>query len=1187
MAKFFQSGKWKKRTLTALSVALAASLSLGVLSACGGTTEDEDKTTVTPTDEQLLKNGNFEFYGDKTVEKVEDKLNIISTPDSWTFTSGSPSSLAKSGIIDSDDWNYFTRSGGYSFTKHRKSEDDEEEIETFQGVAEAFAHWEDKNVSAYDRLKFLQLYKTEVDALASTSAEAQLFAKYKYTITYDDVKNLAEEVGNQFGLHNGVNRDEGETSVLMIHNDRTADDGTRGTAQYYTSSTTITLAAGTAAEVSVWVKTAALYHYKDVPVAQRAGAYIGVTNTVGGSTLDQMQIYNINTGGEWEQYTVYVRASTFATSTFRIVLGLGQGSSDDKYYAVDGYAFFDDVTCDIISQDDYLEKAHAAGVAECTVDSLKEEKRFDVDDPQYGKFFALDLFAGFSADHELLGNVTTDLTKEVSGRNTYDSERIDSSLGHDTTQNFTGLTSLADIAGNTGHAFLKNVYENDLKDKFPFENDSILMLLSGNGAAYTAKLQAKDGADPENNLFTLQPNTRLLVSFFVKTSKIGSGLSGASATLVDGQNKTVINPFDSTKIATVDIDSKSDNDADKDIYKGWVQCFFFIENDTDEMQKFSLELSYGPTTIVGTDKFNYGDGYAAFANFEIKSLTKTEYSYASTGDRAKKVSLTGETQETKRFDTVSATAEKTLETALALPANFRGVLGGSDAVQFNETSVPNVKPEGTFTGLLSSKYAKNYVGSDDDWKSALDSATGNAGITDANAWWSSTFGNARQPLVIVNRDAAAYGYFADDTATVSSTSYQRINMRVKASVGAVAYIYLTDTTVKNAGKPITVNLPGYTYWYDDDGHICASDPTDEDFDEETGILYELQENGLYKKVGETNGTYYANLHNYEQDSEGNLVTRDQTVAFYYRAADKKYYAYYNEDTESYSTPVENLPTDIARYPFAEQSLPAATIRVEGTGDWVDVSFFLHTGNEAKTYRLEVWSGNREGTVTNPANSYVFFDNYSSASTSNFESFRDLAVENIKDALNGDKEMKDPDYLGKDSNLPEAKANSFYNALYYTFTFYDANFYLRYDVNEDEDELGNPYGSYTQSGFEEQLVYLYYKSEENGQTSYSVFIDYSATDVTVEKDDLSTDNSSSGTDTDTPASETNIWLVFASGILAVVLIAVIILILVQRLVKKFGKKAKIKAAKDKRYRPNKNKATESDEPEEMPDETDEE
>ena len=1181
MAKFFQSEKRRRRALTALSALLAASLSFGVLAACATTPSEEEEpteTAATPVDTQLIKNGNFEFYSDKTVEDKKDKRNLISTPTSWSFTSGSPSSDTRSGIIDSKEWGYLSASG-----------------RSFSSVDDAVQHWSDDGVTAYDRLKFLQDYSTEISNLDSKSEAAELFADYKYTIDFEDVEFLREEVGDTFKLYENSKREANDTSVLMIHNRRTSDK-VRGTAQYYTSSTTITLAAGTAAKVSAWVRTDALYHYygsatsetdKGVPVENRAGAYIGVTHTVGGKTADPMQIKNINTKGEWQQYTMYIRANTYATSTFRIVLGLGQGSSDNRYEAVDGYAFFDDVECSLLTAKEFdtvTTPTPETTVKKCELDTNAKDKLFDA------KLDAADIYAldlredqtdvpiDFTGGDDI--DVNFDLTKEVSGRHEFTSASrgfAADNRGMDEDSNIVELTTLDAIKDNiTNNGYLANIYKNDFKDKFPFDNEDVILLLSANGAAYTATLKNAD----DYRTFTLEEHSRMLVSFFVKTSEIRSGRSGAGAILVDGENKTTIAPFDSTTIATVDLDSKSDDETKKDIYKGWVQCFFFVENDTEEEKSFSIELTYGPTAIASSTAASYGEGYAAFANFSTRELSASEYGYVSTGDRAKKVSLASTFESSTKFDDYEA-ASPSIEKNLSNPANFRGIAAGSKAIVAGSEK-DNVVPDGVYTGLLNYQHAKNYMPEDEDptaWKELLNTWADDT--RDPNEWWTSVFGDgtdvARQPLVIMSSaKAGSYGYRIATTATVSANSYRRISVRVMVSANAKAYIYLTETTDIKSGfdTRLAPELPQVTYWYDDDGNICASDPTAKGF-KKSDILFYIEENGLYTRSGDTSGIYYANLANFEEE-DGNLVTTDGSIAYY--GKDGKYYAYYDEATGVYSTPVTQLPYEIngksiLRYDYldldadklhADYDSKVVVNGSEVANKWVTVTFYVRAGENAKNYRLEVWSGDRSNDKDGIAeNSYVFFDNYKSEDVSSTYA---AILEEAESKLKEDENNLDGDKLKKTL------------ALYYTFTFFDSAAYLRYDKTLDEKELGNHWGSYTQSNYKEQIVWLLYKDLEGdwtGSPSVNYFLDFSAADVTIYPDVLDeVDDVVDDVDPDTEKdkdNDANIWLILSSAILAVVLVFVIVVLIVRRVLEHLKKTGKIKPAKDKKSRKKGSKA----------------
>ena len=196
---------------------------------------------------------------------------------------------------------------------------------------------------------------------------------------------------------------------------------------------------------------------------------------------------------------------------------------------------------------------------------------------------------------------------------------------------------------------------------------------------------------------------------------------------------------------------------------------------------------------------------------------------------------------------------------------------------------------------------------------------------------------------------------------------------------------------------------------------------------------------------------------------------------------------------------------------------------------------------------------------------MFFDNYSSTdATSNFTTLRDEDVQALKDKLNEGKELGSEGYLGRDDLLPEEYAG------YYTFTFFDSKDYLRYDETTDEDGLGDPYYSYLQSANEEQLVWLRYsQAAENGQLACeSFYLDYSASDVTVEREYPEQNDTDTDTDHthDTGEEPMNIWLLIASGSLAVVLLFAIAAVIVRRIVKSRNKRTRIKAQKDKRIKP---------------------
>ncbi|MDE7452976.1 MAG: hypothetical protein K2N22_01045, partial [Clostridia bacterium] len=354
MAKHYS----KKRRLKYLLVALTCTASFaltGLAAACKDNPEEtpDDKNT-SIEDTQLLKNGNFEFFTEPTDEKA---VYLINSPSNW---SSGGTSYTKSGIIGTSDkaWGKFedeTLKDALIYNNSLKSGTDEYK----------------ENHIDYNGMNWYDI------------PYADTYAAIKENDKKDDDKKdeeSGEETKNPYGLisnpgtHYNVREENGKliattwdgdvpvyenedgdyfldeefkqpiSHVLMLHNYATSHVGTK---QYYTS-VSVDLPANTAAEISVWVKTANLTRQGGEEVLQDRGAYIGVSHTIGSTSLDELKITDINTQklikenktagvNGWVQYTVYVNACDFASTTVTLKMGFGDE------YNVEGYAFFDDV----------------------------------------------------------------------------------------------------------------------------------------------------------------------------------------------------------------------------------------------------------------------------------------------------------------------------------------------------------------------------------------------------------------------------------------------------------------------------------------------------------------------------------------------------------------------------------------------------------------------------------------------------------------------------------------------------------------------------------------------------------------------------------------------------------------------------------------------------------------------------
>ncbi len=281
-----------KKTLTLIATLMLA-LCMTLCVACGGDSgssssssgKDDKEPTVTATDYQSIKNGDFEFGTSK-----EDITYPVYTGINWTryrdnsYPTSAVSSTKNSGIIDTDDeaYNKIAESNGFP-----KNGD---------------AYWNPKTPASY-----------------GLGGE-----RYEY---------------NEETFQDNPNEDKLCTKgskILMIHN--VTSVAGRGTAQKFVSSSSLTTATGYG-KISVWVMTKDL---KTIQQNQEYGAYISVNNTLS-STRSPFLLKNIDTKGAWAEYVIYLKASDYAKSSFTVTVGLGFGSDTYKAEYVEGFAYFDDI----------------------------------------------------------------------------------------------------------------------------------------------------------------------------------------------------------------------------------------------------------------------------------------------------------------------------------------------------------------------------------------------------------------------------------------------------------------------------------------------------------------------------------------------------------------------------------------------------------------------------------------------------------------------------------------------------------------------------------------------------------------------------------------------------------------------------------------------------------------------------
>ncbi|MBQ7769976.1 MAG: hypothetical protein IJ373_02190, partial [Clostridia bacterium] len=687
----------RKKKFLALFLSAMMAVSVASLAACnnnGGSSSEsssEDTTTeTTVTDKGPIKNAGFEVFD------TNDGLNVIGmNVSNWTrslYSENSvsaPSSKADSGILDTEESAWHNLTGSY-FVKNGDAADVAAADKLIEALSEdaAIEMWE--NFTTRDKLKYYEVWK---DAEENKDAKiSEDFSEYESfnggSLALVDVPDTV----NPGTHHSDTEKDAAgfsDHNVLMIHNKNPeSDDGEKvvqsiGSAQKYTSSSTVTVQAGAAAEISVWVKTQDLMCSSSDGVAQEAvdkGAYISLAQSVGGTAMPVYEVKNINTEymsledtNGWKQYTFYVKGSSYASTTLTLTLGLGQGTSSNRTELVNGYAFFDDIQCKIFSQEDFYKTAdNANGKVDLSLDNVVEPTAFEdpkalktidvskaFNDDAYanaetlgyvagqGKdVFPIDFYGAFTPANDVLSDLNVYATKSedgytsMTGNNTMPTLEGGRDGSADVIDVFDNVTAIGNYVATGDNAadkkeLIDSVYNKHFKDlEYPNQDDQVLLMISKNGVAYTAK---------SNYAFSFNSEVKYMaVSFFVKTSDM-HGFTGAGVTLIDGKNKTSFANIDTTDATPVNIGTEGEDGYRENIYDGWQQYIFFVKNDSDvENATFKLQFNFGPTTIDESSSINaFQTGFAAFTNFQALEMGEEEYASATAGTYTKLVTVKG------------------------------------------------------------------------------------------------------------------------------------------------------------------------------------------------------------------------------------------------------------------------------------------------------------------------------------------------------------------------------------------------------------------------------------------------------------------------------------------------------------------------------------------------------------------
>lgn len=939
------TNKLKKFLIMILSVVMAFTLVL--FTACDNnddtnTNTDDDTTTSTEeetvTDYQTLANGDFEFYTNK------DTTYPYNSSIKWTRSNDKSSTSAlsssnTSGIIDTSDDAYAK----------------------LPDSAKPTVKDGDKDVAYNPRTpNYYGLIKNEYDK-------------------EDEDKR--------------VNANVAGSKVLMINN-KTAIDG-QGTAQKFTSSSTLTVPQNGYAILSMWVKTVNLKTVvADRETNKDYGAYVSITNSVGSETYESILIDNVNTESEWVNLKMYVQGSNINSVSYTVTLGLGKGSKTNKDGYVEGFAYFDNLSFKTYNKAEF-EELNVTGfekvdkTTKINVD-LKSTTYLDNGDAKadyvdeataIAKYTKLDKKLSYVTD---INYTAVDLTNK-SFAYTEDVTTKDFNLADGNGQY---SKTVAELKANKPAIFDANV---DFNKDF-FKDTAVVNYIEFNNPS---------SATLKTPTFTIAKESYKAYTFYTQ-AKITNQSNGVAKIQLEEKNKTAVDVFADIKTVTEEGD-----------YGYWTKYTVCVYNPTNDNAEFTLNLLFGLDKGTTTDmpSRDLPKGYAIVADMQVADIEEDLHSLILTSSYTSKQTVYGkynnftEDEEEHNHDEYGITPD----------------IYGQQLIATKPVAVPNftlVKKEATKrveAGIVNSKHVSNYA---------------SLGITGLNVLDQlkslrsdgKTYNEYAQAIVLSNIEKTNSAYVTSK-ATLTANTYTSIIVNLRVTGSAKANVYLTSTA-------------------------------------------------------------------------------------------------YNEDTKSFD--VISIKGDNDATGFIKSGTITAGTR-SYDGKWVEVCFYVATGNEDIDYRVEIWNGSREDGSAGSEGT-IFIDNV-------------YVGESSAEAFKFDKEQYRNEYaeLGN-----EYKFNSIEFTRVATVKY----------TNED--------------GEEAEKTRTFDATEVFAGNDFIKFVSYETIDIdnvidetTPEEDEETEEETETETDPYKASLSQNLPLLIISGIIALALIIAIIVVIIKSRTKKRAKDTKKK------------------------------
>lgn len=458
------------------------------------------------------------------------------------------------------------------------------------------------------------------------SGETQTVENPGTPVAEDDADTEANEAG---------------TKVMMLRNKDFS-------AQYASSSTTLSVPAGQYGRLSVWVRT------DDVEgvLGSSAGAYVKVKHNVvekDNATYSPLVVRNIDTKGAWVEYVVYLTPNQNRATTYTLVLGFGEGNLFNAEHHAKGWAYFDNAKFELV------------GEVPATVD------------------YSAGVNAGFGVD---LAGADYTSKKEIN-------VAFDLNDGTETAFDVTSTDAIADGW-------------NEVNPNGEIKKDDSKITVSANevvidfsdfaiGSSYTHTSAVK----------SLGAKSYARISFWAKITAPSYATKATMAIYDVAKGKNVAS-----------FDNVSTDGVENELTDDFARYTFYVANNFATALDYQLKLSFGPTEkSASLDVKTLPIGKAIFKDFVIETLAdKDAYDLAdvSTDTRAKKVSLIGDNYRDFVEDDGDddTTTKDSYSVTVTGPAKTR--LENGEMISVDELSSANLATSATsadaIIGVVNSKY---------------------------------------------------------------------------------------------------------------------------------------------------------------------------------------------------------------------------------------------------------------------------------------------------------------------------------------------------------------------------------------------------------------------------------------------------------------------------------------------------